>query len=81
MRMGRRQFLGASASAVVAAGTLARGQVFGANDRIRVGVPVQAVHRCNLDEEPQEEIALDADGNIPAHVPAGGLLTVRLALG
>ncbi len=38
MRMGRRQFLGASASAVVAAGTLARGQVYGANDRIRVGV-------------------------------------------
>jgi predicted dehydrogenase len=34
----RRQFIGASASAVIAAGTMGRGTVFGANKRVRVGV-------------------------------------------
>ena len=38
MHIARRQFLGASASAILAAGTFARGQVFGANERIRAGV-------------------------------------------
>ena len=38
MRMGRRQFLGTSATAILAAGTLARGTVFGANERIRAGI-------------------------------------------
>ncbi len=38
MRMGRRQFLGASASAVLVAGTFGRGTVFGANERIRAGI-------------------------------------------
>lgn len=33
--MNRRQFLGASAAAVLVAGTMAKGKVFGANDRIR----------------------------------------------
>jgi len=36
MKFTRRQFLGSSAAAVVAAGTVAKGTVFGANDRIRV---------------------------------------------
>ena len=36
MEFTRRQFLGASAAAVIAAGTVARGKVLGANDRIRV---------------------------------------------
>ncbi|MEA3365928.1 MAG: Gfo/Idh/MocA family oxidoreductase, partial [Candidatus Hydrogenedentes bacterium] len=36
--MGRRQFLGASTSAILAAGTFGRGTVFGANDRIRAGI-------------------------------------------
>lgn len=34
----RRQFIGASAAAVVAAGTMPKGRVFGANNRVRVGV-------------------------------------------
>ena len=36
MGITRRQFLGTSAAAVIAAGTMAKGKVFGANDRIRV---------------------------------------------
>jgi len=36
MELTRRRFLGASATAVLAAGTLAKGKVFGANNRIRV---------------------------------------------
>ena len=35
MEFTRRQFLGTSAAAVVVAGTMAKGRVFGANDRIR----------------------------------------------
>ena len=35
MEMSRRKFLGASAAAVIVAGTKAAGKVFGANDRIR----------------------------------------------
>jgi predicted dehydrogenase len=35
MEMSRRKFLGASASAVLVAGTMAKGKVFGANERIR----------------------------------------------
>ncbi len=38
MSVSRRKFLGSSAAAVVAAGTMARGKVFGANDRIGVCV-------------------------------------------
>ncbi|HOZ45370.1 MAG TPA: Gfo/Idh/MocA family oxidoreductase [Candidatus Hydrogenedentes bacterium] len=38
MSVTRRQFLGTSAAAVIVAGTMARGKVFGANDRVRVGV-------------------------------------------
>ncbi|HPJ98282.1 MAG TPA: gfo/Idh/MocA family oxidoreductase, partial [Candidatus Hydrogenedentes bacterium] len=38
MRMGRREFLGASASAILVAGTFGRGTVFGANERIRAGI-------------------------------------------
>ena len=34
----RRKFIGASASAVIAAGTMTKGQVFGANDKVRVCV-------------------------------------------
>jgi len=36
MHMSRRQFLGSSAATVIAAGTLGRSTVFGANDRIRI---------------------------------------------
>ncbi len=36
MEMSRRKFLGSSAAAVIVAGTMARGKVFGANGRIRV---------------------------------------------
>lgn len=36
MSITRRKFLGASASAVIVAGTMAKGKVFGANDRIRI---------------------------------------------
>lgn len=35
MAMSRRQFLGSSATAVIVAGTMAKGKVFGANNRIR----------------------------------------------
>ncbi len=38
MGLTRRQFLGSSASAVIVAGTMARGKVFGANERVRVGI-------------------------------------------
>ena len=38
MDMTRRRFLGNSASAVIVAGTMAQGKVFGANDRIRMGI-------------------------------------------
>ncbi|HNR34864.1 MAG TPA: twin-arginine translocation signal domain-containing protein, partial [Candidatus Hydrogenedentes bacterium] len=36
MEFTRRQFLGATASAALVAGTMGRGTVFGANERIRV---------------------------------------------
>ena len=35
MEMSRRKFLGSSATAVLVAGTMAKGKVFGANDRLR----------------------------------------------
>ncbi|MCP4639791.1 MAG: Gfo/Idh/MocA family oxidoreductase [bacterium] len=38
MNVNRRKFLGSSAAAVIAAGTMAKGKVFGANDRIQVAV-------------------------------------------
>ncbi len=38
MGMSRRKFLSSTASAVIVAGTMAKGKVFGANDRIRVCV-------------------------------------------
>ncbi len=38
MGMSRRKFLGATAAAVLVAGTRAKGKVFGANDRVRVCV-------------------------------------------
>jgi len=38
MSITRRQFLGSSAAAVIVAGTRAKGKVFGANDRVRMGV-------------------------------------------
>src|ERR1051326_1106730 len=36
MELNRRQFIGKTATAVVVAGTMARGKVFGANSRIRM---------------------------------------------
>ena len=36
MELTRRQFLGKTATAVIVAGTMASGKVFGANDRIRM---------------------------------------------
>ena len=36
MEMSRRKFLGSSAAAVIVAGTMAKGKVFGANSRVRV---------------------------------------------
>ena len=38
MPLSRRQFLGSSAAAVLVAGTMAKGKVFGANERIRMAV-------------------------------------------
>jgi hypothetical protein len=38
MSMSRRKFLSATASAVIVAGTMAKGRAFGANNRIRVCV-------------------------------------------
>lgn len=38
MSMSRRKFLGATASAVIVAGTMAKGRVYGANDRVRICV-------------------------------------------
>ncbi len=36
MELSRRKFLGATAAAVIVAGTRAKGKVFGANERIRM---------------------------------------------
>ena len=38
MSMSRRKFLGSAASAVIVAGTMAKGRVFGANERVNVCV-------------------------------------------
>ncbi|HQI77813.1 MAG TPA: twin-arginine translocation signal domain-containing protein, partial [Candidatus Latescibacteria bacterium] len=38
MPVTRRQFLGTSAAAVLVAGAMSKGTVFGANERVRVGV-------------------------------------------
>ncbi len=68
----RRQFLGSSAAAVMAAGTMARGTIFGANDRIRVcciGVHGQgASHIKDLMERKDAEVVAlcDVDSDVLA---------------
>ncbi len=70
MTMSRRTFLGASAGAVVAAGTMARSTVFGANDRIGVcciGFHGQGqTHIKNFAQRPDSEVVAlcDVDRNV-----------------
>ena len=65
MQLSRRRFLEASASAVIAAGALARGPVFGANDRI--GVCVMGVngrgtaHISGFTDSPMSEVVALCD--------------------
>jgi len=70
MEFTRRQFLGSSAAAVLAAGTMARGTVFGANDRISVcciGIPGQGNSHIQdiLEMQDAEIVALcDVDSDV-----------------
>ncbi len=70
MEVSRRRFLSSSASAVIAAGTLAQGKVFGANDRIRtcvIGFNGQGRSHINdiLEQEGAEIVALcDVDSRV-----------------
>ena len=70
MEFTRRQFLGSSAAAVVAAGTMAKGKVFGANDRIGVccmGIHGQGKGHMNdvMGQEGAEVVALcDVDEKV-----------------
>ncbi|MDQ1257138.1 MAG: Twin-arginine translocation signal protein, partial [Candidatus Hydrogenedentes bacterium] len=65
MQVSRRNFLGASAAAVVAAGTMTKGQVFGANDKVSIcciGINGQgASHIGDLMETPGAEVVALCD--------------------
>lgn len=65
MSITRRKFLGTSATTVMVAGTMAKGKVFGANDRIRacvIGFNGQGnSHIENIMEQPDAEIAALCD--------------------
>ncbi|HOZ45369.1 MAG TPA: Gfo/Idh/MocA family oxidoreductase [Candidatus Hydrogenedentes bacterium] len=70
MEVSRRRFLGSSAAAVVAAGTMAKGKVFGANDKVRIcniGIHGQGGSHINdlLETEGFEVVALcDVDQRV-----------------
>ena len=70
MSMSRRNFLGASAAAVVAAGTMAKGRVFGANDRVGVcvmGLNGRGQSHCEgFMRDPRSEVVAlcDVDGRV-----------------
>lgn len=70
MKLSRRHFLGASAAAVLAAGTMTRGRVYGANDKI--GVCIMGLngrggsHRDAFSKNPDSEVVAlcDVDENV-----------------
>ncbi|MCX5759097.1 MAG: Gfo/Idh/MocA family oxidoreductase [Candidatus Hydrogenedentes bacterium] len=70
MAMSRRQFLGSTATAVIVAGTMAKGKVYGANDRIRVcciGIHGQGRSHISdlMKQEDAEVVALcDVDAKV-----------------
>jgi len=70
MGLSRRKFLGSSAAAVVVAGTMAKGKVFGANDRIRVanmGIHGQGgshIRDCVKNERSEVVALCDVDANV-----------------
>ena len=70
MKVSRRQFLGTSAAAVIVAGTMAKGKVFGANDRIAVccmGINGRGTSHINdiIDDPVGEVVALcDVDSKV-----------------
>ena len=81
MAMSRRKFLGASASAVVVAGTMAKGKVFGANDRIAVaviGIHGQGgSHIREFVEQRRDEVDLIALCDVDKTVLEGRIAEVR----
>ena len=46
-------------------------------DRICFGVMPKSAQTCNLNEEPDDSLAIDDEGCVVVTVPAGGLTTVR----
>ncbi len=71
MQYTRRQFLGKTATAVIVAGAMAHGKVFGANDRIRMctigfnGQGSSHIHEVLGLAEQAEYVALcDVDSNV-----------------
>ncbi len=72
MEQTRRQFLGTSAAAVLVAGTMATGKVFGANDRVRVAcVGIHGRGKSHIDgfskQDDSEVVALcDVDSEVLA---------------
>jgi alpha-mannosidase/mannosylglycerate hydrolase len=47
--------------------------------RLRFAKALARVERCNLDEEPQEELTLDEPNRVSVTVPARGLATLRFS--
>ncbi|GMW00323.1 MAG: dehydrogenase [Candidatus Hydrogenedentota bacterium] len=70
MNVSRRKFIGASAAAVIAAGTVAKGKVFGANAKARVaccGINGRGGSHINaFSSDPRSEVAVlcDPDKNV-----------------
>jgi predicted dehydrogenase len=84
MELTRRQFLGKTAVAVVAGGTLARGKVFGANNRIgiaTIGFRGQGKSHIRDILEMKEEAEIVALCDVDAQVLQGGAKSVAEAQG
>ena len=84
MEMTRRQFLGKTATAVIVAGTMASGKVFGANDRIRVctvGFNGQGGSHIKNILEMKDEAECVALCDVDSQVLARGGKTVERAQG
>ena len=84
MNLTRRQFLGKTAAAVIVAGTMARGKVFGANNRIGVGtVGFNGQGNSHIRDilSMKEDAEFVALCDVDANVLARGARTVESAQG
>lgn len=81
MEMSRRKFLGSTASAVIVAGTMAKGKVFGANNRLRgcvIGFHGQGKSHINdLLKDFTDDVQIAALCDVDSEVLANGINLVK----